>query len=127
MCGDATAGVCSGGDICVGMRQWGCVGVSVGFMGGCGGVWGMGSGVGFRCEGCLGVLLGQCCGGGTWGVVDWGGKFFADAKTSTRRHYLPPAFYFQSVRILCEKTACTDVHVTKIANRKTSVNAAFTT
>ena len=82
------------------------------------------------------VLLGQCCDGGAvvggvagflgvagscwdsvamcgavvggWLGVDWGGKLFADDETGTRRHYLPPAFYFQSVRfqsvrILCEK------------------------
>ena len=114
--------------------MWGCDsggvwGVSGGFMGdvvASGGSWGA---VLVSAAGDVwGVLLGQCCGGGTWGVVDWGSKFFADAKTSTRRHYLPPAFYFQSVYVYCvKKTAYTDVHVTKIANRKTSVNAAFTT
>ena len=89
--------------------MWGCdsgvcVGVSGGFIGD---RWRRGEGVAERCwfplRVMFGVLLGQCCGGGTWGVVDWGGKFFADAKTSTRRHYLPPAFNFQSIRILCEK------------------------
>ena len=90
MCGDATAGVC--------------LGVSGGLMGD---RWRRGGGCGAVLVSPLrvmfGVLWGQCLGGGTWGVVDWGGKFFANAKTSTRRHYLPPAFNFQSIRILCEK------------------------